>query len=447
MASIHRRVAQAAEVGALVGAWTVASGVALFVASIASATAATTPAAAATDDAPLHYSGTVTFQPGEGRVSADLDLRLPLDDDSGEIEFFFNIGYAIEHLAGPAIESHALRPMPGNDAWTMLVVGYDPQTAGDTLDMEIRYAGTPQMPDNGINQVSGDWIELTVDSAWHPVVATLLRPIDARIDLRLPEDWTVVSSGTLTPIENGVRLTTRFPQPDIAFTAGPGLESAGTDAMRIVHRGADPATLAAILDRGAACRDWLNRRFGPDSRLPPTRFTIASRDEGGYSRINYIALTDVSETSPERLTAFLCHELGHYWSRGAPPMSVENWLNEAFAEFLGALAVREMYGEDAYAAQLDDWIDRSREAGTIWTPDDPARRSYVINYKKGPWFLHRLRERIGEPTFDRLLRRYALDPIGTTPAFLDVLAELTDRDTREWAIEQLAVEGAFERAE
>lgn len=392
---------------------------------------------------PLDYSGTVDIDPAAGTLAASLSLRIPLDGDDERMTFFLNAGLNIDDLTGKAVTGLAMEPMPGNPDWSLLHVSFDPELAKDVLAFRVAYHGSPNMPDNGINSIREDWVELTVDSAWHPVQSTLLQPIDADLEIRLPSDWAVITSGEVRPIEGGYRLESRFPQPDIAFTAAPGLKSRGDDAMRIHYRALDDATADHVLDLAAACRDWLNDRFGPDSQLPPIRFTVTDREEGGYARSNYIALTRVDRDDPESLSAFLCHELGHYWSRGAPPMSVENWLNESFAVMLGALATRDLHGERAYRKQLDDWIERSQEAGTIWTPDNLDRRSYVINYKKGPWFLHRLRERIGADDFDRLLTRYALDPVNTTPGLLRAIETIAGSEAGQWASAQLAVDGPF----
>ncbi len=81
---------------------------------------------------------------------------------------------------------------------------------------------------------------------------------------------------------------------------------------------------------------------------------------------------------------------------------------------------------------MDGWRRRAAGQPSIWTPDDPQRRPFEVNYKKAPLALARLETEIGPEAFDRLVVRYMTDPIDDTPALLAALEEEAGADARSW---------------
>jgi len=159
---------------------------------------------------------------------------------------------------------------------------------------------------------------------------------------------------------------------------------------------------------------------------------IPERKVSGYARKNFISLTNVDDTDEALLTVFLCHELAHFWSSGAKPLTVDNWLNEGFAVLVAAQAGRELFGQDGYEEHLADWSERAAGQPSIWTPSNLERRPFEVNYLKAPLALSRLEEQIGIEPFDRLVVRYMTDPINDSPALLEALEEEAGHEAREW---------------
>jgi hypothetical protein len=50
----------------------------------------------------------------------------------------------------------------------------------------------------------------------------------------------------------------------------------------------------------------------------------------------------------DRLLFTLTHEVAHFWWSGAPSVTWENWLNEAFAEYSALMYVRKFEGVEAF---------------------------------------------------------------------------------------------------
>ena len=110
--------------------------------------------------------------------------------------------------------------------------------------------------------------------------------------------------------------------------------------------------------------------------------------------------------------------------------------------FVAAQACRERYGDDIWDKTVRHWEQRSEGQGSIWTPDDLSRRSYEINYKKGPLALWQLEQRIGAEAMDRIVTHYMTDPVNDTPTLLERIAEESDAESRAWFIAVLAEESA-----
>jgi len=395
---------------------------------------------------PLQYRGAVRIHPEAARLSAELTIHVPLAGERDTLRFYLNPGLQVSRLAGPAILRHEHTRVPEGPVWArgVLDVHFDPHLAGEVVVFEIEYDGAPDFPADGINQIAPDWIELSVDSAWHPVLSSLTRELRVDLSLHLSEVFEVVTSGEVENTSTGVRIQSRFPQIDFAFVAARQLGRAQAAGVEVFHRAASDSTLARLIEVAGDCRDWLEQRFGKGPRLPPLRIVVAGRNESGYARDNYVVLSRVENRDALDLTNFLCHEFGHFWSRGAAPGTVENWLNEGFAELISAHAVRDLHGQGSYDRMVRAWNLRAADAGSIWTEDDRRRRAHAVQYAKAPLLLHRLEARIGKPAFAELLSRYALQPINSTPDLLVAIEEIAGPKHRRWFRRQLARPGPLQ---
>lgn len=59
-------------------------------------------------------------------------------------------------------------------------------------------------------------------------------------------------------------------------------------------------------------------------------------------------------------------------------------------------------------------------------------------YRKGPWLLHRLHERIGRDAFLRFVQRLQRESVGTLEGMIAALKATTDRETATWFDEMLS---------
>ena len=113
-------------------------------------------------------------------------------------------------------------------------------------------------------------------------------------------------------------------------------------------------------------------------------------------------------------------------------------MTEAFAEFTAFrfLATHGLQG--AAERTLQQWQKEAKKAGAIWTPDSLKRPEHEQMYRKAPYLLYLLQQRLTPQQFNAFHRQYMSGDINTTAALLDMLEQLTNETVRHWFSQQLA---------
>ena len=378
-----------------------------------------------------HYEGELTVDVETGFV--DLDWRISVLDDTAETLTFL-LGPSLENIVvGGAASGFEVAPQGPFQAVT---IALDPQTETTPRTVEIRYDGIlfPEPPGNDINAITPERVELTVDGFWLPLDATFQGFLTADITVDVGAPWQGVAFGDVERLPTGVRIRNIEAALDISFTLAPAFRVVREDGFTIHDlRDTDDGS-SRLIEAASFCFGYLDPLYGARDPLPDAQFVIHRRDESGYNRRSYIALTDISGDDAEALTQFLCHELSHHWSMGANFNTVENWLNESFADYAANMALRARFGEADFLARMNRY--QAQIAGEalppIWVPGATQRGPYLVNYRSGPIALWNLETRIGRPRFAAFMRRYMVDGINTTPELLNMLGEVAGQDAQAW---------------
>lgn len=385
-------------------------------------------------DLDYHYEGRLALKPAEGFLKATWQISVKNHSDE-KIRFLVrdtveNIRVWGEDVAGFSIGED--QKIPG---LTAIEVHLKPVPAGGRARaVHLDYSGVllPEPLDNNINSVTANAVELGVDSFWFPIDARFSKMLTAELDILLPKGWQGVSSGTVRPTERGLTISNQTPMIDIAFTLAPQFVKKTYPGFTIYDLRQDTTGQDRLADAAAKCMAFLNQHFGAEDPLPPGRFVITTRKESGYARKNYIVFTDIKESTEEHLIRFVAHELAHYWSSAGKFDTVENWLNESFAEYAGLMAVRRYLGESVFRETLAMFKGQvTKELPPIWTPETTQRGPYLVLYRKGPLALAELEDMIGEETFLAWFKTYMTTRKGTTPALLDDLEALAGKEVRD----------------
>jgi hypothetical protein len=390
---------------------------------------------AASAEVPV-YDGSVAIDPASQRLTARWSIRFVADSSTTDsVEFLLNPGLIVSRVTGRNVASYVARPRDDRQAVT---VRLRPRLAvGDIGQINLEYAGVPVFGSDSINGIAPAWVELGLDSHWVPVFADYGKRIAARVRIGLPSGWKAVASGNVT-VGKFLVLETGIPQVDIAFAASSVFRRADAANSSVYWVRTDSSTVTRVLEVSESCRRYLNERYGSSDSLPAVRLVLAPRTGPAYARRNYIVLTDAASAPAPALSGYICHEFAHFWSIAANSSGPENWLNEGMAEYVSSRYVRATFGQAAYDSTVARWRRMSAGQPPVWTPQSTRRPSAMVAYRKAPFLLSRLEERIGTDAMDRFLRRYMVERIRTTPQLLAALQDVAGADAASWFREELA---------
>lgn len=381
-----------------------------------------------------HYAGSLKINPDTGHIKADWSITV-FDPNETNITFFLRHTLSDIEVAGADVAHVEKEKQPGPEGfWAVKIeLAKLPDNAGgNDRGIQISYGGVliPEPMENLINAIESGRVELNVDSFWFPIDARFTKFISADLAVHIGEGWRGVTTGEAVPIEDGFRIVNTDPRIDIAFSLSKSFYITQSDGFTIYdqreqHEGTD--RLVATANK---CRSFLDSRFGMTDPLPVAKLLITERSSSGYARENYIAFTDVSETKPAPLMRFVCHEFAHYWSRGAKFDTVDNWINEAFAEYIGMMAVREYLGQAAYDEMLTSFASQIADENLppVWKQGDTDRTSYLVQYRKGPLVLGRLENNVGEAAFLEITYKYFNSSPKTTEGLIAAVASVAGQE-------------------
>ncbi len=280
----------------------------------------------------------------------------------------------------------------------------------------------------GIDKITTDWIELSLNSTWLPILSSfnLQFTADLRLELVADKNFEIISSGVSKRVgKNKYEISNRVSQIDLVLVGSPAFHNTSIGDITIHdHRKAEEraAFIAAIGQKGY---EWLNRIFGKVKEIPPVKLVIAPRSESGYARKNFIILNDgISVKDTVALANFISHEFTHFWSSGANPLTVHRWLDESIAEYISWKFVQ----KECSASAFHDFLMRiEKEApnlAAVYEGNDTGPPSHAVMYRKGVAKLYALEKTIGEAAMFTFLTAWFAVEKKETETFLALLEKL-----------------------
>lgn len=402
--------------------------------------------ARAQDRAP-RYDGRVRLQPATGETTASWQLHLSMFA-ADSVVLMLNAGLSRAEVRGPRVQRVGRDTSRG---LVRLTVALTPTRGPRDVTLEITTVGNLQMSDEGINSLRADYVELGLDSFWFPVLAGFPDMV-GKVRIELPNGLHVVSGGAVAPAKSDrgpavsadsiqtVTISNEVPLPDFTLTAARGLRTLSSANVRAHTTTADSSLVRAMLLVAEQCAAHLRTRYAAGAPFPVVDLVLPPRSGPGYARKRFIVVpvgewqgspTEAKDRAATQMQ-FLCHELAHYWSSGAVASGPENWLNEAFAEFVAGRAVRALQGDSAFARIEAQWRTRAARAGVVWSPTATQRPDQYASYGKAPLLLAQLEQRVGAVAMERVLYAFMTRGPRTTPLVLDLMARELPREHVEW---------------
>lgn len=175
--------------------------------------------------------------------------------------------------------------------------------------------------------------------------------------------------------------------------------------------------------------DFFIHTFGQVSGTK-IQFVYAPRSRGSfYSRKGYAVIGGRSEVTKFNT---LAHEIAHFWWTGADSSTWEDWLNESFAEYAALLAFKRKFGNEKFKKRIKAYKKHADNEHAIWGVDRKDEQATLLLYRKGPFILEQLKNRMGDKLFFTYFVALLDNKIKTTQEALALLTEISSPKDAEW---------------
>lgn len=367
---------------------------------------------------------TVRLEPDLATQSVRGEERIDLDLMANGREIAFDAGA----LEIERIRLHGRDLRFNRDGKRLIVDLGGEQPARRTLSLEIRYHGAPKY---GLEFHPEQRQVYTVFSTSQWMVAVDAPSERATLDLALvlPKAWSALATGDERPVTHLDRerdlhrwhLATPMPSYVYGFAAGEFQRVELPETGAKLDLLADAAHVQQARATFAATADMLSFFAGKAGVAYPYRrygqvvvTDTIGQELAGLSLLSSGYVEKVA--NGERSIGLVAHEAAHQWWGNAVTCRDWNefWLNEGMATFMAAAYLQHHDGEAAYAEAVKGWRDRVdalRAKGAdkpLVFPDwnKPSGDDRAVVYQKGAYFLHVLREELGEAAFWTAIRDY-----------------------------------------
>ncbi|GEM_PF-2277582 len=281
-------------------------------------------------------------------------------------------------------------------------------------ELEVRYCGTlesyerifPYLKD----RIGGEYTLLRTDTYFYPIFAEprfksltnaiVTSKFDAEISVSgVPDGYEVASGGEILGNRVEVRSTWRL---DIAIARFSLVKRGDLRAFVLVGSEEHGERILELVGRAF---DFYCSRFGERER----RYTIIEIPDGygGQAGVDYSLVE--SRALREPIPYGVYHELAHFWNPKAEgEVQRSRFFDEAFANYLTALLIRELYGEEEFRRVLRElreayWRlvnDRFPEGREVPLADYGRYELGALSYSKGALVLHELHKLIGDGFYE-----------------------------------------------
>lgn len=378
--------------------------------------------------ADFSYDLKAAIEPSAGSVSVRGQIVVPVEPGQRELGFVLHRTFTISRLTvdgkKAAFVYQPPEPTPFTPASRKVVVSL-PAEHGSTIRLAIAYAGVlERLPEWGASegqkwamddQVNGRLVQLASYSSWYPQIFAFGRKFDSRLEVSLPEGWIAVSGGAKEDfgLKSG-RAVTRWSVPanfDITITAAPNFRKVADGAIEIYHTSMPDSLVEREARELSAVMGLFRSRLG-DAAVPGgvIRHVFAPMVHGqgraGIARAGIIITSEgrvreaLAANPDYSLFQDVAHEIAHFWWNFGSGQG--DWINEAFAEYYSALAVRDLVSQEKFEAVLENYRARVRslpaDAPSLATVPKEGG-SFFVRYYKGSLMLDAIRRAMGDDAF------------------------------------------------
>lgn len=304
----------------------------------------------------------------------------------------------------------------------------------ERIEINFKYIGNINISTlYGVNRLTKEWIELGIYSPWFPLYEGMeLTVFD--VNIRIKEGYQIINA---KKYKDFFRISQSVPSVDCTILASNSFKQISCDQnssdINIFYTDDNHEGTAQQINHYSKKILNIYRRFG-QLENQTLSIVIAPRENGGgYSRPGLIVLMPSDDEEDETdYFKFIAHEIAHlWWCKAKETNTYEDWLNESFAEFSALLALREVFGEEAFNSKIQIYTQSTKNLPPIMNMDRGSDKAHKMLYMKGPLILNELEKNIGKEKFEELLSEIYISNIDTTDKFLNKLLAITNKEVKE----------------
>ncbi|WP_048147232.1 M1 family aminopeptidase [Pyrococcus abyssi] len=305
--------------------------------------------------------------------------------------------------------SQGIRGLKGVEAFKVRVVNLEEPVKGVELKYSGKFRGYDEVFPYLKDSINQEYTLLRTDSLFYPIPAepsfeSLVKSVvgsefDAEIIIEgVPADLTVAFGGEIQGNLLRIEGTNRL---DIAIAPFKVIEEKPFRFFILRDEGIE-RTIELLKE----AYEFYSSILGRKNLI----YTVIETPEnyGGQAGKGYILVSGSSLRS--EVPTNIYHELAHLWTpRATPEAHLSRFFDEAFANYLTALAVREIHGEDEYKkfmANLEWWykdiLKKNPEAKNLKVPEWGRKGLHLLSYSKGALILKELHDLMGDSFYDLL---------------------------------------------
>ena len=400
-----------------------------------------TPLAAEENAIPVSYHLNVTIDPAPGNIAVRGKIDVPLvSPRAREIQFALHETFAIKKLRvngqTASFSSKAAEPTPINPATRNVLVNLPSNIQQGKIHIDLEYGGhLKEIPEFGTfpgqplaldDQINPRLVELANYSSWYPQFFVMGHPLEIDLELSLPQGWIAVCSGKkLDDRTNDGRAITRWSSQsdtDILIAASPNYKQKSTRLSDVTIEIYYTQMPEEFIDREmrqiADVMKIFTDSLGETTVPAGTVKHVYSPKRKGQGRAG-IARPGMIVTSEGRIMELLAkdpkfslfqdiaHEIAHFWWNFGAGQG--DWINEAFAEYFSAVAVKKISSEKEFRAVVENYRKQIEElpANAPCLSSVPFDGSgFLIRYYKGSLLLDYMRRTLGDEKFFQASRDF-----------------------------------------
>ncbi len=371
------------------------------------------------------YRLKAVIEPATGSLAVTGDITVPANGP--KLKFILHKTFEITQLTVDGKNAdfayEAAGPIP---VARFVAVKLPVEATGKPIRLFIAYHGVlEKVPEWGAapeqkfgmdDQINDKLVYLAVYSFWYPVMGPYGEQFRSDLEVSLPKGWTVVSGGERRDLGtmNG-RSVTRWSVEqnlDIALTASPDYGRLTAAGVEVDYVAMDDALVAAEAKNLSAVMALFEAKLGvaevPGGVVRHVYAPLAhGQGRAGIARPGLIITSEgrvreaMAADPHYSLFQDVAHEIAHFWWHFGSGQG--DWVNETFAEYFSALAVRDLVSNEAFEAALARYrqgvAGLPADAPSLATVSRDGNVAWTVRYQKGALMLDDFRQRMGDAGF------------------------------------------------